>query len=101
MHFEAKRGQIRGLTYSKFAQDREIQIQLYKESACSTPEKVIARAVSRLGQDGYSFFGNNCEHFAHWCKTGKHTSEQVKGAVEIVGAMGGGVLVGAAAVSYR
>lgn len=42
------------------------------------PEKVIARAKQCLGKDfeGYSFFNNNCEHFARWCAYGIKTSSQ-------------------------
>lgn len=38
---------------------------------------VILRAESRLNEDKYNLIFNNCEHFATWCKTGKHDSEQV------------------------
>ena len=40
--------------------------------------EVVSRAESRLGENGYNLFGNNCEHFAHWCKTGRHRSAQVE-----------------------
>jgi hypothetical protein len=38
---------------------------------------VIARAESRLGEQRYDLFFNNCEHFALWCKTGQNESEQL------------------------
>ncbi|MEB3291129.1 MAG: lecithin retinol acyltransferase family protein [Leptolyngbya sp.] len=38
---------------------------------------VIARAESRLGECQYDLFFNNCEHFATWCKTGRHESAQL------------------------
>jgi len=41
------------------------------------PELVIERAQSRLGERGYHLVFNNCEHFARWCVTGEHLSEQV------------------------
>jgi hypothetical protein len=34
--------------------------------------------MSRLGEQNYNLLFNNCEHFAHWCKTGRHRSEQVE-----------------------
>ncbi len=40
-------------------------------------EMVIARAESRLGERQYDLFFNNCEHFATWCKTGRHESAQL------------------------
>ena len=41
------------------------------------PEVVINRAESRLGEQRYNLFFNNCEHFANWCKTGKDVSSQL------------------------
>lgn len=44
-------------------------------------ETSIRRALSRLGEAGYSVLGNNCEHFIHWCIDGSHRSRQVETAV--------------------
>ena len=41
-------------------------------------EKTVQKAYSRLGERKYSPCSNNCEHFASWCKTGIHTSEQAE-----------------------
>jgi hypothetical protein len=41
------------------------------------PDETIERAFSRLGEKGYDFAANNCDHFATWCKTGEHRSLQV------------------------
>jgi hypothetical protein len=38
---------------------------------------VIGRAESRLGEQRYDLFFNNCEHFATWCKTGRSESAQL------------------------
>jgi hypothetical protein len=45
---------------------------------CFPEEVAAARAVSRLGERGYSIYANNCEHFASWCKTGTDQSSQVR-----------------------
>jgi Lecithin retinol acyltransferase len=37
----------------------------------------VQRALSRVGERGYSLTGNNCEHFATWCATGIAVSQQV------------------------
>jgi hypothetical protein len=39
----------------------------------------LQRALGRLGEQRYNLIFNNCEHFAHWCKTGRHRSAQVEG----------------------
>ncbi len=46
--------------------------------------ETIARARSKLGKEGYSIAGNNCEHFAVWCKTGLKESTQVNKVIEIL-----------------
>jgi hypothetical protein len=42
-------------------------------------DEVVKRAKTKLNGNfsGYSFFDNNCEHFAFWCGTAKRTSRQV------------------------
>ena len=41
--------------------------------------KIVERAKSRLNEDSYNLFRNNCEHFAHWCVTGENYSTQIAG----------------------
>jgi hypothetical protein len=50
----------------------------YPEGACSPAGVTLRRAMSRLGEQNYNLLFNNCEHFAHWCKTGRHRSAQVE-----------------------
>lgn len=37
----------------------------------------VERARSRLGENDYRLFSNNCEHFAEWCISGASRSPQV------------------------
>jgi hypothetical protein len=39
--------------------------------------EIVARARSRLGENLYDLFRNNCEHFSQWCVTGRRRSWQV------------------------
>lgn len=41
------------------------------------PAVVIERAESRLGEQQYDLFLNNCEHFANWCKIGRSECTQI------------------------
>jgi hypothetical protein len=34
--------------------------------------------MRRIGEQNYNLLFNNCEHFANWCKTGRHRSGQVE-----------------------
>ena len=38
----------------------------------------VERARSRIGEDRYRLFSNNCEHFAEWCIGGRSRSLQVE-----------------------
>lgn len=43
-----------------------------------SPDAVVRRATSRLGESRFDFTVNNCEHFATWCKTGLSGSTQIE-----------------------
>ena len=51
--------------------------------ADTSPTRVtLQRAMSRIGEQNYNLLFNNCEHFATWCKTGRHRSDQIDSALE-------------------
>jgi len=43
-----------------------------------SPDAIVARAESRIGEGGFDPVFNNCEHFATWCRTGISRSSQVE-----------------------
>ena len=45
---------------------------------CNPPELVIARAQSRVGDNKYKLFKDNCETFATFCKIGVRVAQQVR-----------------------
>jgi hypothetical protein len=51
--------------------------------------ETLRRARSRIGERGYDFLTNNCDHFATECKTGEHRSLQVDDAKEAIRVIGG------------
>ena len=67
---------IREVSLDVFSGGRPLYVRQY--DICDDAETVIQRAKIRIGEVGYDVFGNNCEHFAVWCKTGKHESTQVE-----------------------
>ena len=53
------------------------------EHADASPVRVtLQRAMSRIGEQNYNLLFNNCEHFATWCKTGRHRSGQIESVLE-------------------
>jgi hypothetical protein len=43
-----------------------------------SPEEIVSRARSRLGENDYRLLTNNCEHFCNWCVSGVSHSAQVQ-----------------------
>ncbi|CAF1178981.1 unnamed protein product [Didymodactylos carnosus] len=55
----------------------ELYLHHYDDIQCFSNEETLTRALSNLGETGYSLFSNNCEHWARWCRSGENYSEQV------------------------
>ena len=84
---------IRRTTWEQFSKGRAVIVRKYEE--CDDVETVLRRAESRVGDEGYHLFGNNCEHFAVWCKTGRSHSTQVDALVEAAKPMSTGMAASA------
>ena len=63
---------------AEFSRDQPLSVVAYPEEECSPTGVTLRRAMGRLGEQDYNLLFNNCEHFAHWCKTGRHRSSQVE-----------------------
>ena len=61
---------------------QEQAIAVIEHDAASTTGVTLRRAMSRIGEQNYNLLFNNCEHFATWCKTGRHRSGQIESALE-------------------
>ncbi len=88
-----RRGPIEEVSLERFACGHPVQVKAWAAPRFSG-EAAIARARGRLGENRYSFFANNCEHFAQWCISGTSRSEQVdsitarlRGALEGLGSL--------------
>ncbi len=57
-----------------FQGNSKLKVKKYKDSLPA--EKVVERALERLGENGYHLVFNNCEQFASFCKTGISESLQ-------------------------
>lgn len=67
---------IRITPLETFACGRPPEVSL--APAAHPAEEIVARAQSRVGEDGYHLSENNCEHFVRWCRDGRHESLQVR-----------------------
>ncbi len=92
IHFAAECGAskqtaiVRISTFDEFARSNQVTVRLYARER--DPEVTVARAMSRIGESNYHLVFNNCEHFARWCVTGDHKSEQVVAATSASGVAG-------------
>jgi len=64
-------------TLAEFANGSPFHVIEFPPEKCLPPEETINRARSRLGENTYNLFLNNCDHFATWCKIGEHRSLQI------------------------
>ena len=69
--------QVRRTSMDEFCQGNEVFVRHYSDERLDGVDAAIERAESRLGEESYHLFGNNCEHFVVWCKTGVPESSQV------------------------
>ncbi len=57
---------------------RGATVNVVNHTQASPSGVTLRRAMSRIGEQRYNLLFNNCEHFANWCKTGRHRSNQVE-----------------------
>ena len=60
---------VEKVSLESFARGRRIEVD-NREPALYSPEEIVARAESRLGERAYNLYTNNCENFATWCRSG-------------------------------
>lgn len=61
---------IHEVTLEEFAKGREIRCLNSESPMKYSREEAVRRAYSRVGNEDYDFFGNNCESFVRWCRCG-------------------------------
>jgi hypothetical protein len=70
-------GPVEEVSLSRFINGRPLRIVDHPEAKYS-PEEIVRRARSRLGENDYRLLTNNCEHFCNWCLSGVSRSAQVE-----------------------
>lgn len=60
----------------EFSRGQDVSVVSHDQA--SAAGVTLRRAMSRIGEQNYNLLFNNCEHFANWCKTGRHRSGQVE-----------------------
>ena len=60
---------IKRTTLEKFLGSSHYLYRVNSEATYS-PDEIVRRAKSRIGENKYSVTGNNCDQFARWCRSG-------------------------------
>lgn len=77
-------GPVNEVSFDEFAGGAEVEVAIHPRRKF-TPEEVVRRARSRIGEALYCIATNNCEHFCNWCIEDKHHSPQVRRAAIGIG----------------
>ena len=72
-----RRHPVEEVSVSEFARGNGVALQPHVAVRFDAAT-AIARARSRLGEDRYRLWSNNCEHFIEWCLNGVNRSAQVE-----------------------
>ena len=75
-------GPVEEVPLSRFCAGREVRIVNHAATVFS-PEDIVRRARSRLGENDYRLLTNNCEHFCNWCLSGISHSAQVQRPLQL------------------
>ena len=68
---------VEEVTIAQFSMGRAVRIVEHSESKYS-PQEIVLRARSRLGENEYQVLRNNCEHFCNWCKLAAVAARRLK-----------------------
>jgi Lecithin retinol acyltransferase len=71
------RGPVEEVSLAQFARGRGVEV-VRSPGARFDGRAAVERARSRLGEDRWRLWSNNCEHFVTWCVDGTPRSAQVE-----------------------
>lgn len=74
---DSESGPIEVIHLTRFANGRQVRVRRHMQASFK-PERVVERALTRIGEDSYRLLTNNCEHFCYWCLFGRNESPQVR-----------------------
>jgi Lecithin retinol acyltransferase len=70
-------GPVEEISLARFADRHPVWVRPARGGGLECAE-IVRRARTRLGENRYGFFSNNCEHLSEWCVNGEHRSLQVE-----------------------
>src|SRR5262245_37270860 len=70
-------GPVEEVGLEQFCAGEGFAVRVHAESRY-TPNEIVERARSRIGEERYHLLANNCEHFCEWAIMGRSSSVQVQ-----------------------
>jgi Lecithin retinol acyltransferase len=70
-------GPVEEVSVEEFSRGRPVTIHGLDTAKFDGPT-IASRARSRIGEDRYGLWTNNCEHFVAWCVSGTSRSAQIE-----------------------
>lgn len=70
---------------AEFLQGGLLEVRVYsrgEKKLLNSPERTVELARSMIGEGGYHFVRNNCEHFSNYCAFSEKYSAQAEGYVK-------------------
>ena len=106
-HVDEESGEIKTIEYSRTPSGKfqvmekthrfqEVTVYLMLHESFDR-DLVLSKAQSKIGEEQYNLFTNNCENFAMWCITGRSSCDQINKGLEMVNEEVGQQLVSKAA----
>jgi hypothetical protein len=83
-------GPVQEVPLAEFARGRGYTVKHHANPKFG-PAEIVQRARTKIGENSYSVFSNNCEHFCEWCINDIHRSHQVEKAVVLANSGGSGL----------
>ena len=71
---DIKNAKIEIVSLDTFSDGKPVEV--IESEVIFSVDEIVERAKSRLGENSYDVFDNNCEHFANWCRSGRAESSQ-------------------------
>lgn len=84
-------GPVEKVKLAVFTNGKGYSIKKHEQRRFNSFE-VVERARSRIGEELYCLFSNNCEHFCEWCINNDHDSMQVIVGTSATGSTGATVV---------
>jgi hypothetical protein len=77
-----RRGPVEEVSLARFTRGHPVWVRCSASTHFDRRE-VVRRARSRIGEDRYRLFTNNCEHLCEWCLRGEPRSLQVEALLDL------------------